>query len=87
MAETIATSLYAPRMGAMLLTVFGGLPLLLASLGIYGVLAFSIARRTPRSAYAWRSAQTAGPSPRWCSVKGCRWSGSGSPSVSARGST
>jgi hypothetical protein len=23
MAETIATSLYAPRMGAMLLTVFG----------------------------------------------------------------
>jgi ABC-type lipoprotein release transport system permease subunit len=46
MAETIATSLYAPRMGAMLLTVFGGLPLLLASLGIYGVLAFSIARRT-----------------------------------------
>jgi ABC-type antimicrobial peptide transport system permease subunit len=46
MAETIATSLYAPRMGAMLLTVFGGLALLLASLGIYGVLAFSIARRT-----------------------------------------
>jgi putative ABC transport system permease protein len=46
MTETIATSLYAPRMGAMLLTVFGGLALLLASLGIYGVLAFSIARRT-----------------------------------------
>jgi predicted permease len=46
MAETIATSLYAPRMGAMLITVFGGLALLLASLGIYGVLAFSIARRT-----------------------------------------
>jgi predicted permease len=46
MAETIATSLYAPRMGAMLLTIFGGLALLLASLGIYGVLAFSVARRT-----------------------------------------
>jgi putative ABC transport system permease protein len=46
MTETVATSLYAPRMGAMLLTVFGGLALLLASLGIYGVLAFSIARRT-----------------------------------------
>ena len=46
MAETIATSLYAPRMGAILLAVFGGLALVLASLGIYGVLAFSIARRT-----------------------------------------
>ena len=33
-------------MGAMLLAVFGGLALLLASLGIYGVLAFSISRRT-----------------------------------------
>ena len=46
MNDTIGTSLYAPRMGAMLLSVFGGLALLLASLGIYGVLAFSIARRT-----------------------------------------
>ena len=46
MSDTIATSLYAPRMGAMLLTVFGGLALLLASLGVYGVLAFSISRRT-----------------------------------------
>jgi predicted permease len=46
MAETIGTSLYVPRMGATLLSVFAGLSLLLASLGVYGVLAFSIARRT-----------------------------------------
>jgi putative ABC transport system permease protein len=46
MNETIGASLYAPRMGAMLLTVFGALALLLASLGVYGVLAFSISRRT-----------------------------------------
>ena len=46
MNDTIGTSLYAPRMGAMLLTVFGALALLLASLGVYGVLAFSISRRT-----------------------------------------
>jgi predicted permease len=46
MSETIADSLYAPRMGAILLSAFGGLALLLAALGIYGVLAFSIARRT-----------------------------------------
>jgi predicted permease len=44
--ETIGTSLYAARMGAWLLTVFGGLALLLAAIGVYGVLSFSIARRT-----------------------------------------
>jgi putative ABC transport system permease protein len=46
MRETIAASLYVPRMGAVLLAVFSGLALILASLGVYGVLAFSIARRT-----------------------------------------
>jgi predicted permease len=46
MTDTIGASLYAPRMGAVLLTIFGGLALLLASLGVYGVLAFSISRRT-----------------------------------------
>jgi putative ABC transport system permease protein len=35
MTETIATSLYAPRMGAMLLALFGGLALLLASVGLW----------------------------------------------------
>jgi predicted permease len=46
MATTIGTSLYAVRMGAWLIGVFGGLALLLASIGVYGVLSFSIARRT-----------------------------------------
>ena len=45
-SETIGTSLYVARMGAWLLAVFGGLALLLAAVGIYGVLSFSIARRT-----------------------------------------
>ena len=45
MDQTIGTSLYASRMGATLLSVFGLLALLLASLGVYGVLAFSISRR------------------------------------------
>jgi predicted permease len=46
MNQTIGTSLYLARMGAWLLAVFGGLALLLAAVGIYGVLSFSIARRT-----------------------------------------
>jgi predicted permease len=46
MAETVGTSLYAARMGAWLLGIFGGLALLLAVVGVYGVLSFSISRRT-----------------------------------------
>jgi macrolide transport system ATP-binding/permease protein len=46
MTKTIGTSLYAARMGAWLLAGFGGLALVLAAIGIYSVLSFSIARRT-----------------------------------------
>jgi putative ABC transport system permease protein len=46
MTDTIGTSLYPARMGTVLMAVFGGLAVLLASLGVYGVLAFSISRRT-----------------------------------------
>jgi predicted permease len=46
MADTIGVSLYAARMGAWLISVLGGLALVLASIGVYGVLAFSLARRT-----------------------------------------
>jgi predicted permease len=46
MSEWIANSLYAARVGAILIGVFGSLALLLASIGLYGVMSFSVSRRT-----------------------------------------
>jgi predicted permease len=46
MSETIGVSLSPARIGAILISAFGGLALLLAAVGVYGVLSFSIARRT-----------------------------------------
>jgi len=44
--ETIGRSLLRERLFAILTTFFGGLALLLAGVGLYGLMAFSVAQRT-----------------------------------------
>jgi len=46
MDEHLALMLYPPRMAAILLSVFGGLALLLATIGLYGTVSYAVARRT-----------------------------------------
>jgi predicted permease len=46
MEQNMGTSLMPARVGAMLASAFGGLGTLLAGIGLYGVIAFSVARRT-----------------------------------------
>jgi ABC-type antimicrobial peptide transport system permease subunit len=46
MDERIGVSVARPRFGAEMLVLFGTLALLLAGVGIYGLLAFVVARRT-----------------------------------------
>ena len=46
MEAQIGATLFPIRIAALLVSVFGGLALLLAAIGLYGVIAFSVARRT-----------------------------------------
>jgi predicted permease len=46
MEEHVHTAFFLPRLAAMLFGVFGGIGLVLATVGLYGVMSYTVSRRT-----------------------------------------
>ena len=55
MEQRVADATSGTRFNATLLGFFGFVALALAAVGVYGVIAYSVAERTMRLGFAWRS--------------------------------
>ena len=78
--EVINDSLDRERIVAALSAVFGGLALMLAAVGLYGVLAYGMSRRTARAGHpVWRSARSEVTCSGWSSGRPLTWSARARP--------
>ena len=77
MAADMELSLLPARFGAWLLGVFGGLALLLASVGIYGVVTYAVAQRTREIAIRAALGARRGPLLRLVVADSMRWTAIG----------
>ena len=66
MDTQLAQALFLPRATALLFGLAGLMGLLISTVGIYGVVSFSVARQTRKSASAWRWEPGAARYSEWC---------------------
>ena len=83
MDEVVSDSVAQRRLTMLLLTIFAGAALLLAAVGIYGVIATASPNARRRSASGWRSEPSEAPCCAWSSRRHWRWPSPGSRSAAA----